>query len=124
MTVTSLRDDTDLVALRLEEGPAGAGAALRGRLDDAAAGSVRHRLHRLVDEGDGELVLDVSQLSVVDATGLGLIVGVHHRARLRGRRVVLLDVPHRLESLIRRTRLQRVLARRWSGGERATSRAM
>ncbi|HEX3002801.1 MAG TPA: STAS domain-containing protein [Angustibacter sp.] len=119
MTVTGLRHATDL---HLEVAPAGSDAALGGRLDDAAAGSVRHRLHRLVDEGDGDLVLDVSQLSVADAAGLALIVAVHHRARLRGRRVVLLDVPQRLESLIRHTRLQRVLARRWSDAERATAR--
>ncbi len=111
MTVTSVRQDAEV---RLEVGRAGADAALSGRLDVAAAAAVRQGLHRLVDEGDGELVLDVSELSVADATGLGLIVGVHHRSLLRGRRLVLLDVPERLDSLIRHTRLQRVLARRSS----------
>jgi anti-sigma B factor antagonist len=90
------------------------GAALTGRLDEAGVSAVREDLQRLVDTGEGELLLDVSQARVVDSTGLGLLVAVHRRAQQRGRSLVLLDVPARLDFLIRHTRLQRVLIRRAS----------
>jgi anti-sigma B factor antagonist len=40
-----------------------------------------------------------------------VIVGMHHRARLMGRRLVLVDVSPRLDRLLRTTRLHRVLTR-------------
>lgn len=88
--------------------------ALSGRLDARTVGLVRADLHRLVDEGSGELNLDVARATVVDSWGLGLLVGVHRRARLAGRTLVLIDVPTRLDLLIRHTRLHRVLVCRSS----------
>lgn len=48
-------------------------------------------------------------MDLVDATGLGVLVGADRRAKLAGRRVVLRDVRPRLLRILRATRLHRVL---------------
>lgn len=80
-----------------------------GRLDVSTVSEVRGRLHAAVDTGYGDLMLDLSGLELVDATGLGMLLGTHRRAALAGRRLVLCDVPPRVSRLLVRTRLHRVL---------------
>lgn len=82
---------------------------LRGRLDVRSVADARGVLHAAVDAGVGDLYLDVAGLELVDATGLGVLVGTHRRATLAGRRLVLCNVPPRLSRLLLRTRLHRVL---------------
>ncbi len=96
---------------RVDELVAGAELALRGRLDVGSVGTVRDALHRAVDLGTGDLLVHLDDLELHDAAGLGVLLGAHRRARLAGRRLVLVGVPGRLERLIRHTRLHRVLVR-------------
>lgn len=83
--------------------------ALSGRLDVHSVADVRTVLHAAIDAGDGDLVVDLSEVDLVDATGLGVLVGADRRAKLAGRRVVLRDVRPRLLRILRATRLHRVL---------------
>lgn len=82
---------------------------LTGRLDVHTAADVRMALVDAVPEGGGDLVLDVSGLDSVDATGLGVLVGGHRRAQRAGRRLVLLDPTPAVARLLFLTRLDRVL---------------
>jgi anti-sigma B factor antagonist len=82
-----------------------------GRLDVNSVAEVRAALHDILDRGVGDLLVHLAQAEVHDATGLGVIVGVHHRARTVGRRLVLVDVSPCLDRLLRASRLHRVLAR-------------
>lgn len=83
--------------------------AARGRLDVAAATDARLALAHAVGQGDGDLVVDLSALQQVDATGLGVLVGAHRAAGRAGRTLVLLDVPPQVERLLLVTRLHRVI---------------
>jgi len=83
--------------------------ALEGRLDVHSAADVRATLHAAIDAGSGDLVVDVSGVELVDATGLGVLVGADRRAKQAGRRVVLRDAAPRLLRILRATRLHRVL---------------
>ena len=83
--------------------------ALRGRLDVRAAADVRLALADAVAAGEGDLVLDLSELTAVDATGLGVLVGAHRAAGRASRTLVLLDVPEGVARLLFVTRLHRVL---------------
>lgn len=83
--------------------------ALSGRLDVHSVADVRTVLHAAIDAGQGDLVVDLSEVDLVDATGLGVLVGADRRAKLAGRRVVLRDVRPRLLRILRATRLHRVL---------------
>ncbi|TNM34609.1 STAS domain-containing protein [Streptomyces sedi] len=80
-----------------------------GRLDVHSAADARVALHHAVDSGEGDLVLDIAGLNAWDATGLGVIMGVHRRAGRAGRRLVLRDVPPRMWRVLVAARLHRVL---------------
>jgi anti-sigma B factor antagonist len=96
---------------RVEEIRAGREVAVSGRLDVTTAADVRLALHGVLGRGSGDLLIHLAQAEVHDATGLGVIVGIHHRARRLGRRLILVDVSPRLDRLLRASRLHRVIAR-------------
>jgi anti-sigma B factor antagonist len=79
------------------------------RLDAGTSAGVRPRLHDAVDAGGGDLVLDLSRLEMIDATGLGVLVGTHRRAISAERRLVLRNVPPRIMRILAVTRLNRIL---------------
>jgi anti-anti-sigma factor len=83
---------------------------LAGRLSAATVADVRIALADALSEGEGDLVVDLSGVELVDATGLGVLVGAHRLALREGRRLVLRDVPARIDRLLAATRLHRVLA--------------
>lgn len=83
---------------------------LTGRLDVRGAAVARDALHRALAGGDGELVVDLSGVELLDVIGLGVLVDVHRRARLAGRRLVLRGAPPRVARLLAATRLDRVLS--------------
>jgi anti-anti-sigma factor len=83
--------------------------ALAGRLDMLGAGTARDALHAALACGTGELVVDLSEVELLDATGLGVLVGTHRRARNAGRRLVLRDVSHRVARLLALTRVDRII---------------
>lgn len=82
---------------------------LVGRLDVRGSAAARDALHLALASGAGELVVDLSGVELLDATGLGVLVDVHRRAKLGGRRLVLLGVPPRIGRLLAITRLNRIL---------------
>lgn len=87
----------------------GALLALRGRLSAATVADVRLALADAIEQGVGDIVVDLSAAELVDATGLGVLVGGHRRADRAGRRLVLRAVPDRIDRLLLATRLHRVL---------------
>ncbi len=84
--------------------------ALSGRMDASSATEMREALHSAIESGDGDLVVDVSGVDMVDAIGLGVLLGAHRRAAQVGRRVVLRDASPRLLRILRLARLHRVFA--------------
>src|SRR4051812_32632757 len=82
---------------------------ISGALESSSAADARGVLHAAVDSGDGDLVVDLRDVSHIDATGLGVLVGAHRRAQRNERRVVLRDVPPRVQRLLLVTRLNRVI---------------
>ena len=88
----------------------GSSLALSGRLCAATVAEVRLALGDAVDAGVGDLIVDLAGVEMGDATGLGVLVGTHRRALREDRRLVLRDVPERIERLLTVTRLHRVLS--------------
>jgi len=87
----------------------GCSLALAGRLGSATVGDVRTALGDAIDSGVEDLLVDLREVELVDATGLGVLVGSHRRAERAGRRLVLRNVPERIDRLLVATRLHRVL---------------
>jgi anti-sigma B factor antagonist len=79
------------------------------RLDAATVGALRGRLDEALRSGSGPLILDLSAVQTVDATGLGMLLGIERRAAGAGRRFLLRGVPPRVARLLRATGLSRVL---------------
>ena len=80
-----------------------------GALDVTTVPDARAVLHDAVDRGNGDLIVDLSGVDSVDATGLGVLVGTHRRAQRVSRRLVLRGVPPRIHRLLTVTRLHRVI---------------
>ena len=93
----------------LDVAEAGQVLVLRGRLDVRVTADVRLALAAAVADGAGDLVVDVAEVSGVDATGLGVLVGAHRAAGRAGRALVLRDVPPALARVLFLSRLDRVL---------------
>ena len=87
----------------------GAEVARDGRLDARSANHARAVLESAVDDGVGDLVLHVVHLELWDAVGLGVLVGVHRRARRAGRRLVLTGVHARQARILHAVGLARGL---------------
>lgn len=82
---------------------------VEGRLDRRSVAEVREAVHAALERGQGDLLLDLTDVEITDAAGLGLLVGAHRRAQRLGRRLVLRGVSPRLARLLLATRLHRVL---------------
>jgi anti-anti-sigma factor len=83
--------------------------AINGRIDATTVTLLRDQLHSAVDGGSGAVVLDLSEVELVDAVGLAMLVGTHRRALRAGRQVILRDTPPRVHRLLAATGLDRVL---------------
>lgn len=90
-------------------GPGDQVVSVGQRLDAGTVATLRPRLHEAVDSGAGDMIVDLSGLEIIDAAGLGVLVGTHRRALRAERRVVLRGVPPRVMRVLAVTRLHRVL---------------
>jgi anti-anti-sigma factor len=96
--------------LTIEVDDPGRRVSLSGRLCARTAADVRSALVAAIDSGSGDLVVDMDQVQLVDASGLGVLVGAHRLAMRSERRLVLRAVPASIERLLSITHLNRVLA--------------
>jgi anti-sigma B factor antagonist len=78
------------------------------RVDVSASAEVRAALHAALDTTEGDLVVDLAAVELVDAAGLGVLVGVRRRAANDDRAVVLRSTPPRVRRLLGATRLARL----------------
>jgi anti-anti-sigma factor len=81
---------------------------LAGRVDVRSAADLRLDLHAVIAAGTGDLLLHLGDVEIGDATGLGVLLESHRRARREGRRLVLASITPRTERLLRAARLHRV----------------
>ncbi len=82
---------------------------VRSHLDVRNVGQVRMVLHEVIDNATGDVTIDLSGLDMIDAAGLGMLMGAHLRAERLGRRVVLRHCSNELRRVMAVTRLNRVL---------------
>ena len=100
---------SDRSDLRIVIDAPGAALSLSGPLAARTVADVRQALMAALAGGTGDLIVDIGQVVLVDASGLGVLVGAH-RLALRGeRRLVLRNTPERIERLLAVTHLNRVL---------------
>jgi len=77
-------------------------------LDSFVAADVKAQAFRLL-EGRSDLVVNLANLEFVDSAGLGVLVGIYKRARLRNREVVVAGAQPYVARVMKILKLDRVL---------------
>lgn len=62
---------------------------LSGELDHHNAAITRERLDKLISNGAMELTLDMSEVTFMDSSGIGVILGRYRRMKERGGKLVI-----------------------------------
>lgn len=82
---------------------------LSGDLDIVTSDEVKRGLAQLIDAGHVALALDLSGVSFVDSSGLGVLVAIHRHAESRGGSFLVRSVPPQVQRLFEITRLDDLL---------------
>ena|SRR5258706_16457302 len=67
--------------------------------------TLRDKMKDLLDEDRKKLILDMSELSFIDSSGLGALVGIHHSANASGASLRLCNLGAKFKELLRITGL-------------------
>ena len=81
---------------------------LEGRLDAAGVNQKKPELMSRMTAEDTNVVINMSEVSFVDSTGLGLLVGVQQQQEGFNRKLVLCEVSDQIRLLLELTRLNLV----------------
>jgi anti-sigma B factor antagonist len=57
---------------------------VRGELDALSAPELRPVFDRLVEDGRRDITIDLSELRLIDSSGVGALVGLYKRTRAQG----------------------------------------
>jgi anti-anti-sigma factor len=80
---------------------------LAGDLDIASAPELRETLlHAVQEVTNGTLVLDFSEVTFMDATAVGVLVGAHRRLAQYGGRLQIEGAPSYVRRILRATRAE------------------
>jgi anti-sigma B factor antagonist len=83
---------------------------LRGELDLAVGSELQSTVIRLLPPGEVQaLAIDLSEVTFIDSTVIGILAMAHRRARRSGGRVALVGAGGRVERLLRLTGLATVM---------------
>ena len=89
---------------------AGETLTLCGRLDASSVGDVRASLNQLIDTTTSEnIVVDLSEIDVIDVTGLGMLAAAHRRLERSGRSLILRGCADHVRRVLAVTGLARVM---------------
>lgn len=95
--------------LEVEHTPRGIRLGLFGELDLSTVVELRDELRTAEASHPELLVLDLTELEFMDSMGLGVLLGAVRRARLEQRRLVVVQGPKQIESLLRLTGVDKML---------------
>lgn len=82
---------------------------LSGEIDIFTSKALRLRLLSALRYSTNVLILDLSEVTFCDATGLAVLVGIHHRARAQGVTLMLTGARPYMTRLLHVTGLERSL---------------
>jgi len=82
--------------------------ALTGKIYSQDAAVVRDELLEEIDRGVINISIDLSELTYIDSTGLGVLVTLHKRTKEKNGKLVLIGAQGLVEQLLKRTRLDKI----------------
>ncbi|HZP27915.1 MAG TPA: STAS domain-containing protein [Acidimicrobiia bacterium] len=94
MSQTEHREPDPAVLATFEKEPGGEAGEWRlrvvGEVDVASSPTLRARISEMIDDGADRIVLDLSQMTFIDSSGLGVLVGALKRVRELDRKDLVL----------------------------------
>lgn len=78
------------------------------RLDAHNSGSLRDFILNLLDSGDQQIIVDLSDVRFIDSSGLGALLSGYKNTNLRSGSFLLAGLQPRVQSMFELTRLHRV----------------
>lgn len=84
---------------------------LVGELDDHAANEVRDKLDSMIGDDVTDMHLDLSGLTFMDSSGIGVIIGRYKILSARGGAITVTKVNTQVDKLIRMAGLYSILKR-------------
>ena len=98
--------------IRTAETPQGQKLAivpLEGRFDAKAASEVRQLLQQVMDFGYHNLLIDMSAVTFMDSSGLGVLISALRKCRAAGGNLSLCCLPESVALVLRLTSMEKVL---------------
>jgi len=83
-------------------------AVLTGKIYSQDAAVIRDELLEEVEKGAIDIDLDLSELTYIDSTGLGVLVTLHKRTKEKNGKLKLNGVQGMVGELLKRTRLDKI----------------
>jgi len=68
---------------------------LRGDVDVATASDIRADLQAIIEGSDSHVLIDCTQLTFIDSTGIVVLLEAHRALQAAGREMLLANVPTR-----------------------------
>ncbi len=85
-------------------------AALTGELDHHSAEAVRGKLDLELEIHPGtHLILDLSGLTFMDSSGLGVILGRYRKIKSLGGEMAIVNIPHAIEKVVQISGLHKIM---------------
>ncbi|MBT2212998.1 MULTISPECIES: STAS domain-containing protein [Actinomadura] len=81
---------------------------ISGEIDVFTSPRLREALLGIIDDGGVHLVVDLGEVTFLDSTGLGVLVGVYHRLRARDGSMSFMGVNDRVRRVFHVTQLTKI----------------
>jgi anti-sigma B factor antagonist len=95
---------------RLDDDDGSVKLRISGELDALTAPEVRSTMDGIVADRPREVVIDLSELRLIDSSGVGALVSLYKRARAQGTAVRVVGVNDQPAAIFRLLRLDTVFA--------------
>lgn len=82
--------------------------ALDGDVDISSSARLKEELNKILDERELSIDLDMDNLSYIDSTGLGVLIGVLKRVKKNENNIFVSNVKSNISKLLRITGLDRI----------------
>ena len=82
--------------------------SLGGELDVSTADELKKELHKLVDEKNIDMWLNLENLDYIDSTGLGVIIGILKRLKIESKEVYIEKPKNNVRKIFNITGLDKI----------------
>ena len=82
--------------------------SLAGELDVSTADELKKSLHKLVDEKNIDMKLNLENLDYIDSTGLGVMIGILKRLKIENKEVYIEKPKNNVRKMFNITGLDKV----------------